>query len=416
MISKLKNWFVNQRIQQKILFINISVIAIALLPIVIAMFSYEYYAVRKATLQEIRVQAAIVSDNTLAAMAFKDAVTAYEALATLQFSHDILKAYLILPDDTVLTAYYRDDLSPEKKQEAFSSPTAKEQLSWNKFILNKPLYLKSEFVGNLVLEASLDSFYTKVQLYFIVISLMAIIALLLSFWLAMRLKDSIIKPLSQLMNSVKFVSKNNDFSVRPMIERSDEIGDLSRAFYDMMVELQERDERLQNMAFYDGVTGLPNRHFFQERIEQVVSNALRYKQRCCLMFIDLDDFKIVNDTLGHHVGDELLREVGLRLSHVLRGNDLVCRIGGDEFAVILENVSDMKIATLLAEKIIKAVSQPAWFHGSEVKVGASIGISACPDFASDTWALLQTADSAMYIAKNQTKNTYHQYSLGDTKN
>ena len=127
------------------------------------------------------------------------------------------------------------------------------------------------------------------------------------------------------------------------------------------------------------------------------------------MFIDLDDFKIVNDTLGHHIGDELLREVGRRLSGVLRNNDLVCRIGGDEFAVILENVKDLHTPTKLAEKIIAALSQPAMLQGHSVVVGASIGISVCPDHAGDTAGLLKTADSAMYVAKGRTKNTYHQY-------
>jgi diguanylate cyclase (GGDEF)-like protein len=197
--------------------------------------------------------------------------------------------------------------------------------------------------------------------------------------------------------------------MRPEAGRADEIGDLSRAFGGMITNLKERDDRLQELAFYDAVTGLPNRHFFQERIEQSVANALRYQQRCCLMFIDLDDFKIVNDTLGHHIGDELLHEVGRRLKGGLRDNDMVCRIGGDEFAVILENVKDLHTPAMLAEKIIVALSESATLQGHRVVVGASIGISACPDFASDTSSLLRTADTAMYVAKGRTKNTYHQY-------
>jgi diguanylate cyclase (GGDEF)-like protein len=233
--------------------------------------------------------------------------------------------------------------------------------------------------------------------------------LTLAYLLAVRLKQSITKPLSKLLEIVHRVTHDQDFSVRPEAGRADEIGELSRAFGGLMSNLQERDDRLQELAFYDGVTGLSNRHFFKERVEQAVANALRYHTRCCLMFIDLDDFKIVNDTLGHHVGDDLLREVGHRLSGVLRNNDLVCRIGGDEFAVILENVKDMHTPAILAEKIIAAMSEPAMLHGHRVVVGASIGISACPDFASDTSSLLQTADSAMYVAKGRKKNTYHQY-------
>lgn len=140
---------------------------------------------------------------------------------------------------------------------------------------------------------------------------------------------------------------------------------------------------------------------------------MRYHTRCCLMFIDLDDFKRVNDTLGHHIGDDLLREVGMRLTSALRNNDQVCRIGGDEFAVILENVKDLHTPAMLAEKIIAAVSQPAILEGHRVVVGASIGISACPDFAQDTASLLQTADMAMYVAKGRNKNTYHLFNKAE---
>jgi diguanylate cyclase (GGDEF)-like protein len=319
----------------------------------------------------------------------------------------MLRASLALPDGTVLATYHRKDVPPI--QEAGATHSTPEELTWSRFKLSKPVYLRSQFVGTLSLETSLDSFYRRVFIYFAVILLTTTIGLILAFLLAVRLKQSITKPLSHLLDIVHRVTQEQDFSVRPEAEQADEIGELSRAFGGMMSNLQERDDRLQELAFYDGVTGLTNRHFFKERIEQAVANALRYKTRCCLIFIDLDDFKIVNDTFGHQIGDELLREVGCRLSGILRNNDLVCRIGGDEFAVILENVRDMQTPIRLAEKIIAALSEPATLQGHRVLVGASIGISACPDYASDTASLLQTADSAMYVAKGRTKNTYHLY-------
>jgi diguanylate cyclase (GGDEF)-like protein len=402
-------WFQNQPIQSKLLLTNVLVIVMALAPIGLVMVGYEYYAVRQATLREIRVQADIVSDNVAAAMAFDDATMATEALATLRASSDVLRASVISSSGTTLASYQRADVAHEPINSATLTHNKTEVLTWNAFKLTKPIYLRSSFVGTLALEASLDSFYRRMALYFTVTSAAVIAGLIISFWLAVRLKRSITQPLSQLMTIVNRVADNQDYSVRPVAERKDEIGDLSRAFRDMMSNLQERDERLQELAFYDGVTGLPNRHFFKERIEQAVANALRYQMRCCLMFIDLDDFKIVNDTLGHHAGDDLLRETGNRLRNVLRNNDLVCRIGGDEFAVILENVKDMQTPAMLAEKIIAAVSEPVLLQGQQVVVGASIGISMCPDYAEDTSSLLRTADAAMYVAKGRTKNTYHQY-------
>jgi diguanylate cyclase (GGDEF)-like protein len=406
---KLVKWFDDQLIQKKLLLINGLVIASLLTPILLVMISYEYYALRQATLEAIRVNADIVSDNAATAMAFKDNVTATEALVTLQASTEIQQAFLVLADGDLLAFYQREEGATIQLQREVPQREIIEELTWDEFKLIKPVYLKSEFVGVLELNASLDIFFQRIKLYITIISVTVVISLLISFGLAVKLKNSIIKPLLHLMDSVNRVTTDHDYSVRPMVERNDELGNLSRAFYDMMCKLEERDSQLQGLAFYDSVTSLPNRHFFKERIEQAVNNALRYQQRCCLLFIDLDDFKIVNDTLGHHIGDDLLRTVGKRLHDTLRHNDLVCRIGGDEFAVILENVEKVEISELIAEKIIKTLSQPFTIQGHEVKVGASIGISVCPDLADDTTTLMRTADTAMYIAKGLGKNTFQRY-------
>jgi diguanylate cyclase (GGDEF)-like protein len=127
------------------------------------------------------------------------------------------------------------------------------------------------------------------------------------------------------------------------------------------------------------------------------------------MMIDLDDFKIVNDTIGHHIGDLLLRHVSENLTHTMRQNDSIFRIGGDEFAVIVESTSDHESVGQIAQKIINAVSTPVVLEGHEVKVGASIGISCFPKFSSDVQTLMSTSDSAMYLAKGKGKNNYQIY-------
>jgi diguanylate cyclase len=129
------------------------------------------------------------------------------------------------------------------------------------------------------------------------------------------------------------------------------------------------------------------------------------------MMIDLDDFKIVNDTLGHHIGDLLLRHISKSLNKTMRQNDNIFRIGGDEFAIMIESPSRKESVTLIAKKIIAAVSTPIILEGHEVRVGASIGISCFPHLAHDVHTLMTTADSAMYIAKKGGKNTFVVYSL-----
>jgi diguanylate cyclase (GGDEF)-like protein len=236
-----------------------------------------------------------------------------------------------------------------------------------------------------------------------------IIAFLSAIWIATRVSKTITEPLAYLIAATERITKNQDYTEFPVVQNQDEIGSLSRAFGEMVSQIQARDLGLQQLAYYDPITGLPNRHYFEERIQQGVGNALRYGTFCYLMMIDLDDFKIVNDKLGHHVGDLLLKDVGNKLSSTMRKNDSIFRIGGDEFAVIVENNSNLEDVSLLANKIINIVSTPTMLDGHSVKVGASVGISVCPIYATNTIELMSTADSAMYIAKAKGKNNYHFY-------
>jgi diguanylate cyclase (GGDEF)-like protein len=210
------------------------------------------------------------------------------------------------------------------------------------------------------------------------------------------------------------VTEHQDYTLpREVNDSNDEVGSLSRAFDDMLSRIQERDIKLSQMAYYDNVTRLTNRHYFMERLDQAVRNSQRYGTRCCLMFIDLDNFKTVNDSYGHDVGDELLREVASQLTAVLRDNDVVCRIGGDEFAVIIENNKDMLGPGILAQKIIAKLSTPMVLQGKDVHIGASIGLSGCPENAITAANLMRTADAAMYKAKEGGKNCFRIYSDSD---
>jgi diguanylate cyclase (GGDEF)-like protein len=165
---------------------------------------------------------------------------------------------------------------------------------------------------------------------------------------------------------------------------------------------------LERLAHYDATTGLPNRHFFNRQIALQMVSALAQNTRLGLMFIDLDNFKFVNDTLGHQVGDDLLCLTGERISATLRRDDTLCRLGGDEFAVILKDIAEPEDAGTVARKIIDTLTAPMLLSGHEVYIGASIGVAICPDHASQPEALLRGADTAMYQAKAKGKNN-HQY-------
>jgi diguanylate cyclase (GGDEF)-like protein len=172
------------------------------------------------------------------------------------------------------------------------------------------------------------------------------------------------------------------------------------------VAASDREAELFRRAHFDPLTGLPNRELLDDRLQQAVAQAHRDERRLAVLFIDLDGFKEVNDTLGHRSGDELLKETGLRLSAVLRDADTVARLGGDEYAIVLPQVHGPLEAEAVAIKAIEGLKHPFVVDGREVFVGASVGIALFPDDGGTAEELLRRADMAMYGAKDAGKSCY----------
>ncbi len=166
------------------------------------------------------------------------------------------------------------------------------------------------------------------------------------------------------------------------------------------------EERIRYQANYDSLTGLPNRSLFMDRLAQSLHLAERAGQRVGLMYIDLDGFKLVNDTLGHKAGDELLKEAAKRLLFCVRHGDTVARLGGDEFTIIMPNLGEVRYAPVIAQRMIEALEQPFLLEGREAFISASIGITIFPEDATDSLTLLKNADAAMSRAKEQGKANY----------
>ena len=175
-------------------------------------------------------------------------------------------------------------------------------------------------------------------------------------------------------------------------------------------ELTKALATIQDMATHDSLTGLPNRASLSDTLQQALNKAERNKHRLAIFFIDLDNFKSINDTLGHPTGDQLLREMARRLRTSVRDSDLVARLGGDEFVVMVEAVGDKESLGVLAAKILATISEPAQLQGHEVKVTGSIGIATFPVDGADVPTLLANADMAMYRAKAQGRARSSEYS------
>ncbi len=166
--------------------------------------------------------------------------------------------------------------------------------------------------------------------------------------------------------------------------------------------LRRQAEVNEHQALHDSLTDLPNRTLFHDRVHQALASARRDHVPAAVMIMDLDRFKEVNDTLGHASGDELLKQVGLRLRESLRESDTVARLGGDEFGVLLPKVLDAEAAVAVARKLRTTLEEPLTIHGLALQMEASIGIALFPDHGSDVQGLLQRADVAMYVAKEQS--------------
>ena len=169
---------------------------------------------------------------------------------------------------------------------------------------------------------------------------------------------------------------------------------------------REAEERVQYLATRDALTGLPNRVWFQQLLSVEVKAARRYGRQLAVLVIDLDRFKLINDSLGHGAGDALLREIGARLTRCLRASDVVARLGGDEFVVLLGEVRTRELTTVVVRKLLAALQEPVELGTQSCRISASIGISMFPDDGADEQTLMKHADSAMYVAKEQGKNGY----------
>lgn len=174
----------------------------------------------------------------------------------------------------------------------------------------------------------------------------------------------------------------------------------------MTIDALERSQVELERANYDALTGLPNRVIFHDRLRKAVAAAQAGGHGMAAMFIDLDRFKWVNDTLGHSAGDELLRQVAKRLKECVRDNDIVARVGGDEFTVILPKVAGLDDACEIASRMVKTLRQPFDLDGQEARIGCSIGIALCPQHGESPEKLLNAADAAMYKAKEAGRNNY----------
>ncbi|SEK25765.1 diguanylate cyclase (GGDEF) domain-containing protein [Sphingomonas palmae] len=218
-----------------------------------------------------------------------------------------------------------------------------------------------------------------------------------------RLARGIAKPIVALDAAARRLEEGERAEVP--VKSDDEVGRLARSFNRMSFGIKEREERITHLAFHDGLTDLPNRAFFQQSLDQAVARAKRLDEKVGVLCLDLDGFKSINDTLGHPVGDALLRHVAQRLLRVAEGA-MVARLGGDEFAIVVSESDDLGRSRRLAQAVLDTFSEPLEVDGHTIATGSSIGISMYPADGKEAAVLLKNADLALYRAKQDGRGNF----------
>ncbi len=237
------------------------------------------------------------------------------------------------------------------------------------------------------------------------------------------IKILVTAPLGKLGRLTESIAEG-DMTTNIEIKNNDEIGELAKAFTSMRSHLKESTEQIEKLAYFDSLTGLPNKVTFLETIQQLLITAKAHNEVIAVLFFDLDNFKNINDGLGHDTGDLLLRKVSSRLKECIRANDileraknlspetqshLIARMGGDEFTLVLSKINTTEEAAKVAVRILSKLSQPFVFNEHEIYISASIGIACFPHDGDTSETLLKHADIAMYEAKARGKNNFQYF-------
>ncbi|WP_265945993.1 GGDEF domain-containing protein [Dechloromonas sp. A34] len=230
--------------------------------------------------------------------------------------------------------------------------------------------------------------------------------------LAIFLARAVIRPLNQMLRSVECFSSGQTRTPLP-VGRQDEIGVLARSVDALqkqvdgqMAELHEKQLELDHLASHDSLTGLPNRRLFLDRLEHTLARARRSGGTLSLLFIDLDQFKEINDRLGHAAGDVVLQAAAERMRGVVREIDTVARLGGDEFIILLDATDDTTVVANVADELLIALAQPVTVGAETLTIGGSVGISSYPRDGATATEIIAAADQAMYRAKNEGRNRF----------
>jgi len=369
--------------------------------------------------ERLIIQVHIIADNCIPAVIFDDPEAAQEILAAIKADNTVSYAHITV-DKNRIFAEYKSLLQNTN----FILDIADNLSLPTKIELNQAVFYQGKKIATIYMAASLSALYVNNLQYSLIAFLISLFSMALAVMLANYLVHSAIKPILQLSKMAQRISRWGDYSLRTEIYSQDEVGQLSCSFNEMLDEIERKDsileqtvaertseliqlnKQLQHQAQHDPLTGLANRKLYEDRLQVVYIQAQRSQRKFGLMYFDLDHFKMINDTLGHDTGDEVLIQVAQRINGIIRDEDILCRMGGDEFTLILSDIHKQEDMQLVAEKMLEAFAQPFFCHQHELTISSSMGLAIYPNDTKSKTQLMSYADLAMYHAKQSGRNNY----------
>ena len=338
----------------------------------------------------------LLADSSVSALLFDDQQSAKDILFTLEQNPSIRYAQIYDRNNQLFAEFTRpgqiiDNIPLDPSNTAF--------FKGNNFYSLRQIIKDNEFLGVILISANTDTLAVQKKKYILTAGILLLSSFLLACIFNWKLQQKLSAPIKDLINLVVYVAKYKRYHKRLDNKSADEVGDLILGVNAMLDTIQINESQLYERANYDELTKLPNRHLFMERLSQAIKNADRNKTEIAVLFLDLDRFKIINDSLGHSVGDQLLVQVTAKILPTVRLSDTVCRWGGDEFVLLLDNINQSENIQFVIEKIIKVLSSPNIIGNHSLHVSTSIGIACYPNDGRDAMSLLKHADISMYKAK-----------------
>lgn len=423
MFARLISRFSSADLGAKLLLINLVTTILVSSFAATILFWHLWVSERDDLMRDGEVKAQVIARNSAPAVLFSDKKAAAEVIGAFALDPSVMAASLFLDDDSIFAEYRRDDVQGLvlSAPDLTVPPDGVIRAShFHRRHLDTVTAVQAggEVLGTLIVRVEMLAIHERMLAFFAVLLVTAAGAIALANVLLRGLLRRILAPVRELAAVMHEVSNHGDYSRRAEDGGRDEIGALATGFNMMIEQIQHRDaalgrelaerrraeSQLDHMAHHDSVTGLPNRHFFNRCAQELRELRHERESRLALIFIDLDNFKYVNDNFGHAVGDALLISVAERLKGMLRTKDIVARLGGDEFAVLLDAPASLDDVVNLARKMLVSLAEPFPADDHELNVSASMGVAVMPEDGCEFGELLSRADEAMYDAKSKGKN------------